>query len=189
MRDIMQKLLGVLELHLFMRRGVDRFTASLRDMALSFIIPALLFPVAMAGVFMANRPEIAGLTATEIVMLYTVRKLFIMALSLYLFYAVGKALNRHEEFIRFITISNWSDIGGLAVGLPVYVSLALHQEWMSTYGLFTVVSFYSLAVFGYTVTRAFRLSWEMGVVAAAIGLAIGQTSLQMLFYCAQRMTA
>ncbi len=189
MQNIRQKLLGVLELHLFMRRGVERFTASRRDMALSFIVPALLFPVAMAGVFMASRPEIAGLSAGEVIALYTVRKIAVMVLSLYIFYAVGKALDRHEEFIRFITISNWSDLGGLVVGLPVYISMALHQEWMSTYGLFTVVSFYSLAVFGYTVMRAFRLSWEMGVVAAAVGLAIGQTSLQMLFYCAQRMTA
>ncbi len=187
MHDIKQKLLGVLELHLFMRRGIDRFTASRRDMALSFIIPALLFPVGMAGVFMANRPEIMGLSAAEIIALYMVRNIAVTALSLYIFYAVGKALDRHEDFIRFITISNWSDIGGLVVGLPVYVSMALHQEWMSTYGLLTMVSFYSLAVFGYTVTRAFRMPWEMGVVAAAVGLAIGQTSLQLLFYSAQRL--
>jgi hypothetical protein len=178
---IKQKLLGVLELSLFMKRGIDWFENDRAAMWRSFIWPVVVFPVTMIGVFLAQRPEIQGLSAFQVISLYIIRDIVAIIL-VYQFFAKGSAyLGRGETFPRFMTASNWLCINSAVMSVPTIISLGFGQDWISTYGILILLGLYGHAVFGYTAMRAFKFPWELGAASAVVSLAISETTLKMLF--------
>ncbi len=181
MQTFKQHLSGVLELSLFMKRGIDRFGNDRRGMWMSYLWPVCLFPVGMIGVFMAQRPEIAGLSPFTIILLYIVRDAAVLALVYAFASKAAESMGKADDFPRFITAANWLSINGAVTSVPILLMLAAGQQWVSTYGVITVISLYSYALFGYTAMRALKLPWELGAMAAAICIGITEMSLTILF--------
>lgn len=179
--SIRQHLLGVLELSLFMRRGIERFGNDRRGMWLSYLWPVCLFPVSIISVFVAQRPEIAGVSSLYIILFYAIRD----AIVLVLFYAfasrAAEYLGKADDLPRFIMANNWLSINDAVLSIPILVMLATGQEWISTYGVITVISLYGYGLFGYVTMRTFKLPWELGVMAAAIALGLNEMTLKILF--------
>lgn len=181
METFKQNLLGVLELSLFMKRGIDRFANDRAAMWRSFIWPVVLFPVTMIGVFLAQRPEIQGVTPFQLTGLYIIRDIIALTF-IYQFYLKASAyLGKGELFPRFITAINWLSINGAVISIPTLAALVFQMEWISTYGILILLGLYGHAVFGYTAMRAFKLPWELGAASAVVSMAISETTLTMLF--------
>lgn len=168
--EIKRNLLGCFEIFLFMPKGIERFDIDWDRMIRSFIIPLVFLPfmlVVVTGLF----PEFP---APLVAILTLFRIVIAAALFLTAVYFLTKQFNRQEHFYRFLIISNWTNINGIILIMPILIGLALGYEvsQFEVYAVFTEIVGYIYSAF--ILTYCFRISWEMGGFLAVVGLAINE---------------
>lgn len=181
------KLRGALELALFMGQGLDFFSNDKREMLRSFVIPVLLFPLTLLTVYVAQRPEIAGTDFGIVMVLYLVRACLTMAMVIGLYYGVGRALDRHKDFFKFLTVSNWLALLEAFISLPILYLFVNNTEWPTIYTLLIMLSLYGYALIAFLFRNIYRLSWELSIALAIVVLAINNISLEVLFTISQAL--
>lgn len=176
--EVKRNLLGCFEILLFMPRGIDRFEVDKDRMIRSFIIPFAMMPfvlVVVVGFF----PEFS---ASLIVSLSVFRTVLAAALFFGVVYFMAKQMNRQEHFYKFLIVSNWTNINGIILALPILVGLFLGIDsgTFEVYAVFSEIVGYIYAAF--VLTYCFRIPWEMGGFLAVIGLAINQNLWEISDY-------
>lgn len=173
-----QNLLGCLEVFLFMPNSVERFSNMRRDVIKSFIIPLALLPVVMVVTVAMS----AGFSVTILLSLHFIRMIVTIALFFSAVYFLSKQFERNQYFPRFLIVSNWSNIPGMILTLPILAALILGYDMagLESYAIFITIVGYVYSAF--IITHCFRLPWEMGGFIAIVGLAIDQNLLDLTVY-------
>tara|TARA_R110002072_G_scaffold71113_3_gene170915 strand:- start:41 stop:610 length:570 start_codon:yes stop_codon:yes gene_type:complete len=173
-----QNLLGCLEIFLFMPNGVERFSNTRGDAIKSFIIPLALLPIVMAVMVAMS----AGFSITTLLSLHLIRMIVTIALFLSVVYFLSKQFERNQYFHRFLIVSNWSNIPGMIMTLPILAALIFGYDMaeLESYAIFITIVGYVYSAF--IITHCFRLPWEMGGFIAIVGLAIDQNLLDLTVY-------
>ncbi len=170
--EIKNNLMGCLEVFLFMKQGVGRFSDSRVDALKSFLIPFALLPVTLT-IIMALPDESVG--PFELILpLHIVRIILAIVLFLTAVYFLAKQLGREEHFYKFLNVSNWCNIPGLILVLPFVYGIVSDQDMAAfeAYAVFVTLVGYVYGAF--VLTHCFRIPWEMGGFIAIIGLAIDE---------------
>lgn len=183
--ELKQNLLGSLETVLFMRRGVERFADNASAMKKSFIVPALALPITLAMVLGAHPEDLGGGVANILIAIYSLRLVAYLGLFLGLVYMVAKKMDKLERFYRFATANNWLMLPAVLFMIaPVLGLITGHYSWAEIQPLVVMSTFYSFACTGFIITHIMRVPWELAGFAAITGLAIHQTSLDMMKWAA-----
>ena len=181
--EVRHNLLGCFEIFLFMPRGIDRFEVSRGKMIRSFAIPFGLLPFVLwvvVGLF----PEFP---ASLIAVLTVLRTVLAAALFFTAVYFLTRQLDRHEHFYRFLIVSNWTNINGIVLALPIIAGLVMgvDPEGFEVYAVFTEMIGYIYAAF--ILTHCFRVPWEMGGFLAVVSLAINENLWDVTDYIRDMM--
>lgn len=184
---ITQNLLGTLEIALFMPRGAKRFGDSIKAFKYSFIIPLMILPLTLITVLAAH-PSSATLspeTAHVLMAIYSMRLFVYLGLFLGVVYFMAKGMDRLDGFRRFAVANNWLTLPAAVLMLPLIVMFINgHYSWDEVYPLMVVITLYSYVYTGFMASYVLRLPYEMAAFIMVIGMAIHQTSLDVLKWVA-----
>jgi hypothetical protein len=184
--EIRHNLLGCLETALFMRSGTDRFHATKASMKKSFLIPMLVLPLSLILVLAAHPIADISLGTKQILMaIYSLRIVISLGAFLTLVYFMARSTDRLESFYRFVTAHNWLVIPVTVLMLPLVVSLLNgHYSWEEVRPLMVFITLYFYAYTAFMVTHVLRMPWELATCVAICGMAIHQTSLDVVKWAA-----
>jgi hypothetical protein len=184
--EIRQNLLGCLETALFMHSGAKRFSASKDSMKRSFIIPLLALPLTLATVLAAHpHDDLTQGTANILIAIYSLRLALYLGVFLGLVYFFAKNTDRLDSFYRFATANNWLVLPTIVFMAPlVAMFLAGHYSWTDIQPLLVIITLYSYAYMAFMATHVMRVPWELATSLVIAGMAIHQTSLDLLKWAA-----
>ena len=173
-----QNLLGCLEVFLFMRSGIERYCESREAAIKSFIIPVILLPFILAVMVAMS----SGFSVSLLLSLHFLRVVLTILMFFTAVYFLCKQFRRHQFFYRFMTVSNWSNIPGVLMVMPILVGILAGYDMavFENYAIFITLVGYVYSAF--IITNCFRLPWEMGGFIAIVGLAIDQNLLDITIY-------
>lgn len=185
--NFINHLLGTLEIALFMPGGAKRFGDSLSAMKRSFLIPLMILPLTLITVLAAHPAGSAldNSTAQILMVIYSLRLFVYLGLFLAAVYLMAKGMDRLDGFRRFAIANNWLTIPAAILMLPLIVMFINgHYSWSEIYPLMVVITLYSYAYTGFMAAHVLRLPWEMAGFIMVVGMAINQTSLDVLKWAA-----
>ena len=180
--EMKKNLAGALDVALFMPSGARRFSSDKRAFKLSFLVPLALLPLTLITVLAAHPSEALAPGSAEILMtIYGLRFCISLGLFLGVVYFMAKSMDRLDAFYRFGTANNWLSVPAATLTLPLIVMfLGGHYTWAEIYPFMVLITLYAYGYTAYMASRVLRLPLEMGGFVAIIGMAINQTSLDIL---------
>lgn len=179
--------LGALELGLFMKQGIGRFSPDFQTMLKSFLIPLALLPLSFVALYYSQgqRPEIASIPYEYLAFLFIGKFVLCTALGLVLLYAFAKYYDRLDSFFLAVSAGNWAGLVPTALFLPALFSMMMGwHSWEDIYPVMIVFSIYGYALSAFIITHALRIPWEMGGFLAICGMAINETGFDVVFWLA-----
>ncbi len=185
-QEIRQNLLGCLEIALFMPKGSERFAADKEAMTRSFLIPLLFLPISIAVVLSAHPGALDAGSMQVMGGIYAMRLFVYLGAYLALIFAMTKVLNESAEdhlqdFYRFATANNWLTIPAAMLMAPLVLSyMSGNHEWGDIYPLMVFIALYSYAYTAFMAARVLRIPMELAVFVSVAGMAIHQTSLDVI---------
>lgn len=171
--ELKQNLIGCFEIALFMPAGVERYSPSKAAALRSFLVPALFIPLVAWVWILRSDAE----PASFIVAVHLTRMVLTMAIFLGVVYLFARQYERHEHFFRFVTASNWHEVIGVILVLPVLFALLMGADiepW-ENYAVF--IQLFGYVYVGFIATHVLRIPWELGGFLAVVSLAVGQQLL------------
>ena len=184
--EIRQNLLGCLETALFMRSGAQRFCPSRNSMIKSFMVPLILLPLTLVTVLSAHPDEALSASSMKVLaIIYSLRLFVYLGLFLAFVYAMARTMDKLDAFYRFATANNWLTLPAAFLLAPlVLMFINGHYEWTDIYPLMVFITLYSYAYTAFMVTHVMRIPMELACFIAICGMAIHQTSLDILKWAA-----
>lgn len=171
---ISEALQGCLEVPLFMTRGVFRFADDDDFVRLSFLIPALLIPVA-AAIGALYTPAFEGVPFIFILLSAFVRMVLSIAFAYVFVFAVYKKLGRLDGFPRFVVAANWLNLSAFIMQLPPIIMAASGRHaWEDLQSLILFFLLYIYAYGGFLVSRTGRLGVAASVAMVGAFIAIDE---------------
>ncbi|MFN3701024.1 MAG: hypothetical protein ACK4VI_05830 [Alphaproteobacteria bacterium] len=179
---IRRNLMGCLEIALFMRSGVERFSMSYSGMKLSFIIPFLILPLSIATMIFAHpNQELSAGSIHAIALIYGLRTVLYLAAFTGIMYIMARKLNRMEGFTRFVTANNWLVLPAAILMLPLSLAfMGGYYSWEQVYPMMVCFTLYAYAYTAFMATHALRLPVELGVFVSICSMAVHQTALDVV---------
>ncbi len=184
--SIKHNLLGCLETALFMPGGAERFCASRSSMLKSFLIPLLVLPLSLITVIAAHPdPELPPTAAKILIAVYSLRTVIYLSAFLGFVYVMAKTMDRLESFYRFVTANNWLALPAAVLMIPlVLLFVTGAYGWSEIYPLMVLVTLYSYAYTAFMASYVLRIPMELACFIAIAGMAINQTSLDVMKWLA-----
>lgn len=179
-------LIGCLEAALFMPVCAKRFNSSSKAMKKSFLIPFMILPITLITVLSAHpHADITGGTQTLLMVIYSMRLFIYLGVFFGIVYFMAKNMNRLEQFNQFVTANNWLTLPAAILTLPLLIAFINgYYSWADIYPLMVCITLYSYAYTGFMVTHILRIPWELACFIMVIGMAVHQTSLDVLKWAA-----
>ena len=120
-----------------------------------------------------------------LIAIYSLRLVIYLAAFLGLAYVVAKKMDKLKSFYQFATANNWLMLPAIVLTIiPVAGMTAGYYSWADIQPLIIMTTFYSAACTAFMITHVMRVPWELAGFAAITGLAIHQTSLDMIKWAA-----
>ena len=185
-KEIRKNLLGCLETALFMRRGADRFCATRSSMRKSFLIPIVLLPLTLITVLSAHPAEALSATSMQVLtVIYSLRLFIYLAAFLAVVYTMARTMDKLDDFYRFATANNWLTLPAAILIAPLVATyMNGHYDWAEVYPLMVFITLYSYAYTAFMAAHVLRIPMELACFIAIAGMAIHQTSLDVLKWAA-----
>jgi hypothetical protein len=180
-------LLGVFEIGIFMKDGVNRFGKGFPDLWCSFGIVLLSLPLILASVpYVYNAQEELQSISLNIVALLFGGKFFVsLGLQIGFSYIVCKVLQIPQKFIHYVTVSNWATIIPTLFYLPILYTLSQgFQNYDSVYPYLVFISIYSYALGAFITKYVLGIPWELAIFIAICAMAISEGCYKLLFFVA-----
>ncbi len=181
-QEIKYNIIGCLEIILFMRSGIERFQSVSRASAIkSFIIPVMFLPLVLSVMVLTSSE---GYSIPYIVMVHSARMVATTTLYLTIIYFLCKQLKRNQYFCRYLVISNWISLFDVILVSPILFYLFTGTD-VSVFGVYaTFITLLNKVYSAFIMTVTFRIPWELGGFFAIVGLAVGETMWDVLFFFA-----
>jgi hypothetical protein len=185
-RSLSQTLLGTLEIALFMPRGAKRFGGSVKEFKKSFLIPLMILPLTLITVLAAHPSgNLAPETAQILMAIYSLRLFVYLGLFIGIVYFMAKSLDRLDGFHRFVVANNWLTLPAAVLTAPLLIAFMNgYYSWAEVYPLMVMITLYSYAYTAFMAVHVLRVPWEMAAFIMVMGMAIHQTSLDVLKWAA-----
>jgi len=184
--EIKQNLLGALEIALFMRSGAERFCAGRTGMMKSFVIPLILLPLTLLTILSAHPAGTLDATSMKMLAaLYSLRLFVYLGAFLAFVYTMAKTMDRLDAFYRFACANNWLSIPAALLMAPLVIAfLNGAYSWTEIYPIMVCITLYAYAYTAFMATYVMRIPMELACFIAIAGMAIHQTSLDVLKWAA-----
>lgn len=182
--ELKKNILGCFEIALFMRSGVERFSDSKQAALRSFAVPAFFIPmVVWVWILRADAEPVAAVVA-----IHFFRMILTMGVFMGIVYVFSRQYERQVHFFRFITVSNWSELIGAILVVPVLIALLSGADMALWENYAVFVQLFGYVYTGFIVTQVFRVPWELGGFVAVVALAVGQNLLDLGLYVQNMLT-
>ncbi len=179
-------LLGCLEAALFMPACAERFSSCTKAMKKSFLIPLMILPLTLITVLFAHpHTDITGNTQTILMAVYSLRLFIYLGVFLSIVFFLAKTMDRLESFNRFVTANNWLSLPAALISLPLLIAFMNgHYVWADIYPLMVCITLYSYIYTAFMATHVLRIPFEFACFIMVIGMAVHQSSLDVLKWAA-----
>jgi len=186
-KEIGRNLIGVLEIALFMPAARTRFGDTKDEAIRSFLVPVLLFPLTMLGVYMIPQAMVDG-SAHTIALLYGLRTVAVWGLFFGAVYWIARQVNRMEHFYQFVIASNWLALPATLVFIPIgWMLLAGLHTWAELYPFMMCLIIYTYAFTGFMASCVLRIPWELAGFIVFIGMFVNDSTLSLLHWVGDRL--
>lgn len=177
-KEVKENIKGVLELFLFMSRGLDRFKDDKTSAIKSFIVPLFLMPTFLIlAYYEGGHTSIVSLLILHISQIIVATAIFLSAI-----YFFAKHYKRMEHFYKFITVTNWMSFAVILFMIPVtYGLLSGIMTWEQVEPFCSVIVLIFCAINAFIITYLFKIPFELGVFLAIFNLMVGQETLSLTY--------
>ena len=184
--QLKNNLLGCLEAALFMPACAERFSSNAKSMKKSFMVPLMILPITLITVLGAHpHTDITGNTQTLLMAIYSLRLFIYLGVFLSIVYFMAKTMDRLESFNRFVTANNWLTLPAAVISLPLLIAFMNgHYVWADIYPLMVCITLYSYIYTAFMATHVLRVPFEFACFIMVIGMAVHQSSLDVLKWAA-----
>lgn len=182
--------LGCLEIALFMEKGVERFSGSVQGCLRSFLVMFAIMPLTYLALYLKHPQDqqISYLSFELVAFMFFLKAILVLVLGLTVLYGFARYYNHEELLLRTITANNWITIVPTLLFMPLLYGMAIGEHsWEEIYPLTVVIAIYSYAMTAFLFTHALRIPWEMAGFLTICGLAINETSFDLLYYVAESL--
>ena len=169
-----------------MERGSERFSSDIKTLKKSFLIPVILLPLTIAMILGAHPAQALDTTSAHmLIAIYALRLVIYLAGFLGLVYAMANKLDRLDNFYKFVTANNWLTLPAALLSAPlIFLFLNGYYSWAEIYPLIVVIALYSYAYTAFMAASVLKIPMELACFIAIAGMAIHQTSLEILKWAA-----
>ncbi len=177
-------LLGVFEISLFMKIGLDRFSGDLNSFLRSFYVLFLniaLIPISIPYLYAVD-PNLQNMSLNSIIIIFIVKFILVIALLVTLSYYLCKFLKRQEYFVKYITVSNWASLIAVILYLPFIIMMAVGTYSFSDLAPYLIlVSIYMYSLAGFIAKYVLQIPWELAAFIAILSMAINESSFELVY--------
>lgn len=181
---IKNHLLGVLEIAMFMRQGIKRFSNDKREFWRSFIIVALnipLLPLIVPHIY-SNDMALRVLPLGVISTLFVIKYLLVVASEIGLSYIFCKLFKRVDVFRQYVTTSNWTSLTSIVLIIPFLIVLQSEEiDYHDVFKYLLLISFYIYSLSAYITKRVLEIPWSLAIAIAIAGLAINEAFFSLMY--------
>ena len=179
---LIQNLIGSLEIVLFMDKGAKRFSADIKSIKLSFLIPVLLLPLSIIPVLYAHPSESLDAGSIQVLSaIYGLRLALYLAAFTGFVYLMAKSMDKIEDFKRFVIANNWLCVPIALLGIvPITLFTTGFYSWADIYPFIIFLTLYSCACTAFMTTYIMRIPLELAVFIAITGMTIHHNALDFL---------
>lgn len=161
-----------------MREGVERFAGDIKAFWQSFIVLGLnflLIPLSIPFVYEAD--ERLQQASLGFVIFLFLLKMIIVVLALVAFsYFICKLLKREQDFLRYITTSNWVSLIGLILYLPFIVIMEMElANYTELAPYLIVIAIYIYVIVAFVAKYVLKIPWELAGFISICSLAINES--------------
>lgn len=171
--EIKSALRGCLEIPVFLKQGVDRFSGTPRAILHSFIVLLIMIAVFYA-VYppeekYADKPENWELTQNY------VSSIFSTLLYLSIFFLFRPKNSTLDQFGKFISGYNWLSVSVFVIYLPfIVMGHAGIYAWDEVYNITAVFLIYLLAFQAFFTKHVLNATWPYAILFSVLDIIIGQ---------------
>lgn len=183
-------LLGALEIGLFMKQGPQRFSNDFKTMLKSWWVLTLTLALTAISLFyMApENPSLSTLSMGTVLGLFAFKSIFVTLSCFGFIYFIASFCDRKEYFFQCITASNWASLAPTILFILPFITVVMgYHTWADIEPVMVIFAIYTYVMAAYILTRTLNIPWEMGGFAAIFTMAIGQTSLDLLYLVAETL--
>lgn len=171
--EIHEALWGCVEIPLFLKKGVTRFTGTLEAFKRSFLIPVCIIPFIV--MIIPNPPESVD-RSTEWMMGYVGLAVF---LSTFVYLTAMYLFKSHtvsnEQFLKFATGYNWLSLSGFVIQIPLMLLAILGiNTWDDVQAMMLLVTLYAYGYLAYMITHILKMDWYLGFAFAMLDLLVAE---------------
>ncbi len=184
MPKIKERLVGTLEIALFMKSGINNFDNDFRAMIQSFSIFVLSFVFSiMSFPFLYEaKQELQNLGFSSALVIFILKFLIGYILALGFIYFINKIMKREHNFIKFITTSNWASLINLVLFLPLFFLMKSGvSNYNDLYPHMVILSVYSYVLSAFIIRYVIDIPWELAVFITVCLLALNEAGFKMLY--------
>lgn len=186
--EILRNLLGGLEVALFMPVARTRFGNTKDEAIRSFVVPILLFPLALLAVYNMPEESLTRHSANMISLMYALRMFGIWVLFFGTVYWIAREIDRKKHFYQFVIASNWLTVPATAVFIPVgWMLLAGMHSWEELYPFMVCLMFYTYAFTAFMAAYVLRVPWELAGFITFLGMCINDSTMEILYWISDRL--
>ena len=180
-------LIGSFEIALFMKSGINNFDSNLRSMIRSFAVVLVTFAFTIATVpyIHVAKETLQDHSVVFVTALFAVKFILCFIATLLFIYYFCKITHRKDNFIRYITVSNWCSLIPLILFLPIFIAmLADFKTYNDLYPATILISLYSYALATFITRYVIDIPWELAAFVTVCVLAINEGGFSLLYYIA-----
>lgn len=180
-------LIGCFEISLFMKSGINNFDSNLKSMIRSFAIVMASFVITIitAPYIQVAKADLQDHSLGFVTTLFAIKFIVCFIAVLGFIYYFCKITHRRNNFIRYITVSNWCSLVPLVLFLPIFAAmLAGIKTYDDLYPATVLISLYTYALATFITRYVIDIPWELAVFLTVCVLAINEGGFSLLYYIA-----
>jgi|GEM_PF-3861104 len=160
---------GSIEIPLFLKKGVSRFTPHLSGLFISVLVPLLVIPI-----YLILLPAEEGLEEKSFIFrlsILTCSTLISSILYLSCIYFLKNYNTSKLEFIEFVTAFNWLSLSNLLIQIPfLLLGIVGVSSWDIIYDMLILTIFYSCAYLTFLIFHLLKTNWAVSFAFAIIAV-------------------
>ena len=176
-------LLGVFEIALFMKTGINHFDDDFRKMLFSFIFIAINFVFVLFSIpyLQQSSESIVNASSLSAIGIYGVKFILVTAIGLVFTYYLCKIMKRKHTFIKLVTTSNWTSLISLVLFIPFFGLMASGmQTYDNIFPYLIVLSLYGYGITGFIIRYIVDIPCELAAFMTICLLAINELGFDLI---------
>lgn len=183
MKEHNNKFLGVFEISLFIKTGINHFDDNFSKMLWSFIFVAInfIFVLLTLPYLYESNTDLQNISLSASFAIYIIRFVLTLIAGLTFVYFFCKTVKRKHTIVKLITTANWTSLISLILFLPFFAVMIFgYFSYADLLPYFIMISLYDYAITAFIIRYIVDIPWELAAFMTICLLAINEFGFDLI---------